>query len=451
MNLVIIGLGKVGETLIQNFVQEKHDIIVIDTDAKKVENAVNKYDVFGIVGSGLETSSLNDANVSTADFLIASTSRDEVNILCCVLAKKLGAKRTVARVRDPEYFKEVEGMKEILGLDYAFNPELHTAIEIAQILKFPSAKMVQRFGTNKGATLAEFEVVIDSQLIGKALKEIGSTFNSKVLIAVVERGNECLIPNGDFVLEMGDKLAVIASENELTAFCKNAKLFKRRSKSAFIIGGGKIAYYLSLELQKAGVEVKIVESDERRAEELSETLSKATVILGDGTDQELLEEESLKNSDACIVLTGMDEENVIVSLYAKEKGVQKVITKIDRTSIINMVEMLGLDTVVSPKDIIANHIISFVRAHQADTGNGINTFYKLYDKVEALEFIVADSFPRLNVQLRDINLKKNVLIGGIIRGEEFILPNGATTFEIGDRVIVVSAVKQINDLTQILR
>lgn len=450
MNLVIIGLGKVGETLVQNFVHEKHDIIVIDTDASRVENIVNRYDVFGIVGSGLERTSLSQAKIESADYLIACTSRDEVNILCCVLAKKLGVKRTVARVRDPEYFKEVDGMREVLGLDYAFNPELHTALEISQVLKFPSAKSVQRFGTNK-AIMAEFEILEDSLLNGKSLKEIIFGSEYKVLIGVVQREKECFIPNGDFVLQAGDQIDVISSEADLIRFCKHMHLFKRKSKSVFIVGGGKIAYYLAKELENAGVDVKIVENDKERAEELAESLPKATVILGDGTDQELLDEENMKNSDACVVLTGVDEENVIVSLYAKEKGVKKVISKVDRASIINMVEMLGLDTVVSPKDIIANHIISFVRAHQADTGNGINTLYKLYDKVEALEFTVAESFPRQGEKLRDLNLKKNVLIGGIVRGSEFILPSGETKLFSGDRVIVVTAVKQISDLTQILR
>ncbi len=450
MNLVIVGVGKVGETLIQNFVQEKHDIIVIDAEASKVENAVNRYDVFGIVGSGLERASLNEAKVENADFVIACTSRDEVNILCCVLAKKLGAKRTVARVRDPEYFKEVDGMKDVLGLDYAFNPELHTAREISHVLKFPSAKNVDRFGSNR-AVMAEFEVSADNPMIGKTLKQIAVEFKSKVLIGVVQRDKDCFIPNGDFVIEEDDQIFVISSEQQLVSFCKEVKLFKRRAKSAFIIGGGKIAYYLAKEIEKDGVSIKIVESDKNRAEELAESLPKATVILGDGTDQEILDEEDLKHSDACVVLTGMDEENVIISLYAKEKGVKKVVTKIDRTSIINMVEMLGLDTVVSPKDIIANHIVSFVRAHQSEAGGGINTLYKLYDKVEALEFTVAQSFPRKDVKLKDLSIRKNVLIGGIIRGDEFILPSGESSFQANDRVIVVTAVKQITDLAQILR
>ncbi len=449
MKLVIIGVGKVGDTLIQNFVQENHDIVVIDMNASVVETIVNRYDVLGVVGSGLERRVLNDAGVDSADFIIASTSRDEVNILCCVLAKKLGAKRTVARVRDPEYFKEVEGMKDVLGLDYAFNPELHTAKEISRVLKFPSARKVESFGGER-ATMAEFEISEDSPLANKTLREISIEFKSKVLIGVVERGKECLIPNGNFLIQAGDYINVISSESEMVLFCKKTKLFKRKAKSAFIIGGGKIAYYLSEQLIGSGVDVKIVESDKARAEELVGQLTKATVVLGDGTDQELLTEENLKNTDACVVLTGMDEENVIIALYAKEVGVSKVVTKVDRSSIANMVEMLGLDTVVSPRNIIANQIISFVRANQADTGNGINTLYKLYDKVEALEFTVGENFRGKGITLKELSLKKNMLIGGIIRGNEFILPTGESKLLVNDRVIVVTAVKQITDLTQIL-
>ena len=450
MNLVIIGVGKVGETLVENFIQEKHDIIVVDTYQKAVEDLVNRFDVLGLVGSGLERSVLNQANVENADFFIACTSRDEVNILSCVLARKLGAKRTIARVRDPEYFKEVDGMKDVLGLDFAFNPELHTAKEIFQILKFPFARNVESFVKNR-ATMAEIEVTDANPIVNKSLKQISAEFGNKVLIAVVQRGKECFIPRGDFIVESGDVIHVISSESDIIAFCKKMKMFKRRAKSALLIGGGKIAYYLTEELLKSGVAVKIIENDTRRAEELANSLPKATVILGDGTDHELLEEENLKGADAFVTLTGMDEENVVLSLYAKQRGVNKVVTKIDRSSIINMVEQLGLESVVSPKEIISNQIVSFVRAHQAETGNGINTFYKLYDKVEALEFTVSQSFIKQGVALKNLSLKKNVLIGGIVRGTEFILPSGESTLLAGDRVIVVTASKQITDLTQILR
>lgn len=450
MNLIIVGAGKVGETLVENFLKESHDITVLDVNATGVSNIVNKLDVKGVVGSGIERDTLIEAGVENADFFIACTSRDETNILCCVLAKRLGAKRTIARVRDPEYFKEVDSMKEVLGLDFAFNPELNTALEIAQQLKYPSARGVETFVKNR-VTMAEYEINEDNPLINKSLREISNEFGNKVLIAVVQRGKECFIPRGDFVIQFGDLIHIIAPEAQINTFCKKVKLYKRRAKNVFIVGGGKIAYYLAKELVASGLNVKIVESDEERAQVLAEDIPKATVILGDGTDNALLDEENIKGSDACVVLTGIDEENVIVSLYAKQRGVNKVITKIDRTSVVNMVEMLGLDSVVSPKDIIANQIVSFVRAHQAETGNGINTLYKLYDKVEALVFTVRESFSRQGVPLKKLSIKKNVLIGGIVRGNEFIMPNGESHLLAGDRVIIVTASKQVTDLTQILR
>ncbi len=450
MNLIIVGAGKVGETLIENFLKESHDITVLDSDASQVSAVVNRLDVKGVVGSGLERDSLLNAGVDTADFFVACTSRDETNILCCVLAKKLGAKRTIARVRDPEYFKEVDGMKEELGLDFAFNPELNTALEIAQQLKFPSARGVETFVKNR-VTMAEYEIAENNPLIGKSLKEIAGEFGNKVLIAVVQRGKDCFIPRGDFVINQGDLIHLISKEADINAFCKKIKLYKRRAKNVFIVGGGKIAFYLANELVKSGVNVKIVENDEGRANALAEALPKATIILGDGTDSSLLDEENIKGSDACITLTGVDEENVIVSLYAKQTGVGKVITKIDRDSVLNMVGMLGLDSVVSPKDIITNQIVSFVRAHQAETGNGINTLYKLDDRVEALVFTVRESFTKQGVPLKNLSIKKNVLIGGIVRGNDFILPSGDSFLLAGDRVIIVTAAKQVTDLTQILR
>ncbi|MBQ3116098.1 MAG: Trk system potassium transporter TrkA [Clostridia bacterium] len=450
MNLIIVGAGKVGETLIENFLKESHDITVLDVNAAEVSAIVDRLDVKGVVGSGIERDTLIEAGVESADFFIACTSRDETNILCCVLAKRLGAKRTIARVRDPEYFKEVDGMKEVLGLDFAFNPELNTALEIAQQLKFPSARGVETFVKNR-VTMAEYEISEGNPLINKSLREISGEFNNKVLIAVVQRGKECFIPRGDFVIELGDLIHVIAPEAQINTFCKKVKLYKRRAKNVFIVGGGKIAYYLAKELVDAGLSVKIVENDKQRAETLAEDIPKATVILGDGTDNELLDEENLKGSDACVVLTGIDEENVIVSLYAKQRGVNKVITKVDRSSIASMVERLGLDSVVSPKDIIANQIVSFVRAHQAETGNGINTLYKLYDKVEALVFTVRETFSRQSVPLKNLSIKKNVLIGGIVRGNDYIMPNGDSNLLAGDRVIIVTASKQVTDLTQILR
>ena len=464
MKIVIVGVGKVGETLVRNFVREKHDVIIVDNDYEALNSVINRYDVNGIVGTGLQRDVLIDADVPNSDFLIACTPRDEMNILCCVLAKKIGVSRTIARVRDPQYFKEMENMRADLGLDFAFNPELATAREIAHVLKFPSAKNVESFAGGR-TRMAEFEIVGNNPLIGKSLQQISREYGNKILIGVVLRGDKVIIPNGDFVLESGDSIHIIADEQEIVSFCKKLKIFKPRAKSAFIIGGGKIGYYLAKELLGAGVSVKIVERDEERAVELSGLLPSATILHGDGTDHEVLDEENLKGNDACIALTGMDEENVMISLYAKQLKVDKIITKIDRPSILKLGNMLGLDTVVTPRNVIANQIVRFVRAYTATLGTdddtpaeevvtadeSADTLYKIGDKAEALEFSAGPTFKGLNIPLKELTLKKNLLIGGIVRGKEFILPSGDTCILVGDRVIVVCEENRITKLSQILK
>ncbi len=450
MNLIIIGAGKVGETLVENFVKENHDVFVVDIDGEKVQNVVNRYDVNGVAGGGLERSVLLEAGVDSSDFVIACTAQDEKNILCCVLAKKLGAKYTIARVRDPEYFKEMENMKAVLGLDFFFNPELQTAKEIAQVMKFPFAQSVESFAGGR-ATMIEFTIGGGMPIVGKRLMEVSKEYGNNFLVGMVRRGEEVFIPHGDFVFNADDIVYIIAADNDITSITKKLQMYKNRSKSVFIIGGGKVAYYLAQELISSGVSVKIVENNAQRATELSEELPKATVLHFDGTDHEALEEEKLKDNDACVTLTGIDEENVIISMYAKEQGVKKVVTKIDRQSVLNMVKQLGLDTVVSPRNVIANHIVRFVRAHQADTGNGINTLYKMNDKAEALEFTVGENFPKLGVPLKNLGLKSGVLVGGIVRDNEFILPDGQTCLKNQDKVIVVTAVGQITEFIQVLK
>jgi len=450
MNLVIVGAGKVGETLVESFIRENHDIVVLDVNSQRVNYLVNRYDVQGLVGSGVERQSLIDAGIENADFLIACTSRDEVNILCSVLARKLGAKRTIARVRDPEYFKEMENMREDLGLDYFFNPELRTAVEIAEILKFPSAKNVESFAGGR-ARMVELDISGENPIIGKTIAEISKEYGHSILFGIVSRGENVIIPRGDFTLLSGDTVHIIGAESEIAKFSKKLKIYKPRAKSVFIIGGGKIAYYLAKELLSLGINVKIAEKDQERAEELSSSLDKATVLVLDATEQETLDEENLKGADACVTLTGMDEENVIVSLYAKQRGVDKVITKVDRPSVQNMVKTLGLDSVVSPRTAIANHIIRFVRANKETSSSGINTLYKIHEKVEAIEFNVSKDFARVNVPIKNLDIEKGVLIGGIVRGDEFILPSGETVFNVGDKVIVVASGKNITELGEVVR
>ncbi|MBR1983996.1 MAG: Trk system potassium transporter TrkA, partial [Clostridia bacterium] len=390
MKIVILGVGKVGDTLVKNLINENHDIVVIDQNAEIVNKIVNRYDVKGIIGSGIERDVLSSAEVSTANLFIACTSRDEINVLTCVLAKKLGVERTIARVRDPELFKEMGNMTDVFGLDLVFNPEYRTAMEISQILKFPSAKNVESFANGK-ALMIEFPILKGNPIIGKSLIEIAE-YGHKILFAMIERGEEVIIPRGVTKIQENDNVHIIATESEMTAFCKKLKIFKPRSKSIFIVGGGRVCYYLAKELAKSNTSVKIMESDLDRCQFLSEVLPKADVINSDATDQQGLEEENIKGTDACVVLTGSDETNVIVSLYAVKNKVQKVITKIANENVIDMVENMDLDSIVSPKTVIANHILRYVRATNVFASDVINNLYKLNDKTEALEFIVNENF-----------------------------------------------------------
>lgn len=447
MKIIILGVGRVGETLVKSLINEGHDIITIDKNEKALNTVANKYDVKGIVGGGLERAILIDAGIEEADIFISCTSRDEMNILACILAKKLGAKRTIARVRDPEYFKEMENMRSDLGLDLVFNPELRTAIEISNILEFPSARNVESFAGGK-ARLVEFQITEHNPLVGKSIKEISTSNNFKVLFAMVTRGNKVFIPNGDFKIEKNDTIHILSTEQELALFCKGLKLFKPRVKGVFIVGGGKIGYYLAKELLNKKVNVKVLENDEARCRELSEELISATILQGDGTDQETLDEENFKGCDAFVTLTGVDEENIIMSLYAIQNGVGKVITKIERQNVVSMVKKLGLDSIISPEFAIANHIIKFVRSHNAENGSGLKTLYKLGGKVEAVEFEVDDTFEYINKPLKKMKVKHGVLIGGVSRAGQFEIANGDTMFYYGDKVVLFTT-KRVNSLSEI--
>ena len=450
MRLIIVGAGKIGATLVDKLSKEKHDIVIVDKDATIVEQVVNRYDVMGVCGGGADRMILEEAGVSSADFVIACTSRDELNILCCMLAKKMGAAHTIARVRDPEYFMEMEYMKGELDLDMWFNPELRTAQEIAEILSFPSAINVETFADG-AAVMIEVKVKKDNPMIGKSVVEVMRDFDVKALFSMVVRENKVYIPRGDFVIQEGDVVHITASEKEITNFSKKVQLFRRRARSVFIVGGGKIAYYLAKELIARKVAVKIIEMDEERCEWLSEELPEATILHGDGTDHEVLDEEGIDKCNAVVTLTGMDEENVIVSLYATRKKVAKVITKVDRPTIGQMVSHLGLDSVLSPRTVIASSIVRFVRAIASEGKTRINQLYKMHEKVEALEFHVTEDFKHIGVLIKDLNIKKNYLVNGIVRDREFIIPTGETSFMKGDEVLIVTTEKNVSGLEDMIR
>ena len=317
MNIIVVGAGKVGASLIENFITEKHDVLLVDKDASVVEALVNKYDVQGIVGSGIEKDTLIEAGVSKADFFIACTSRDEMNVLCSLLAKKLGAKHTVARVRTPEYYNELYALRGDLGIDMVFNPEFRTSIEIANMLKFPSSKSVESFSSGK-VLMVEFDVDKDSLMADRTIVDIAKEGHGNVLFAMVNRGGKVYIPKGDFTIKEDDKVYIISTEAEITSFCKSLKIFKRHSRNVFVIGGGKISFYLAKRLKSSKAKIKIIENEFNKCKELIDSLDGVNVVYGDGMDEELLLEEGLQNCDACIAVTGHDEENVVISLYASK-------------------------------------------------------------------------------------------------------------------------------------
>ena len=451
MYIVIVGDGKVGIELTEQLSKEGHDVVVIDRDPQVVEEVVNAFDVKGLCGNGATYGAQEEAGVGGADLLIAATSADEVNILCCLVARKLGAKRTIARVRNPEYLGQLPFMQEDLQLSMVVNPEFEAAREIARVLRFPSAAQIESFGKGR-VDLVEVRIPAGSPLCEARVSEL-SAGKRKVLICAVQRGEEVFIPSGAFVLQAGDRIHLTASAPDMADFFKNKGLQKARVKGVMIIGGGKIGQYLAQMLTSSGMEVKIIEIDKVRCLELSEQVPKAAVIWGDGTEQELLDEEGLDRMDALVALTGIDEENIIISMYANLKKTPKVITKINRNSFAGILGSLGLDTVISPKSISADRIVSYTRALQNSTGSAVKTLYKLVDgKVEALEFEAGeDDGAVIGRPLRDLRLRSNLLIACIIRRNKLIYPTGEDRIEKGDRVVVVTANKYLSDLREILQ
>lgn len=449
MKSIVVGVGKVGSTLVEKLINEGHDVSAIDLYPERVEHVADKFDIKGFVGSGAEREIMISAGVQNADFFIACSSRDEFNILVCVLAKKNGAKKVIARVRDPRYFNEVEHLKNDLGIDMIFNPEYRTALEIAKIIKFPSALSIEGFAGGK-ANMVEIEVKEGNPIINKTVVEIVGEFKPKVIIAMVNRDGEVFIPNGDFTILEGDFIHVIGAEEDITYFFKKMHVYKMHAKSVFIVGGGMVSYYLVNALDKKETDIKILENDKKRCEELASTLKKVTVLLGDGSNTEVLDEVDIKNADACVTLTGSDELNVITSLYAISKKVDKVITKIDTPSLDLMADRLGLNSVVSPRSVIANHIIRFVRAHREDESNGMKHLYMLEEGVDAIDFIVKDNFKKIGCAIKNIKFKKNIIIGGIIRDGQYILPTGDVSIEVGDRVVIVCKKSLVNELNDIV-
>ncbi len=452
MNIIIVGLGKVGGQLVKRLSSEaNHNITVIDTRDNILKDFVNTYDIIGVEGSGTSLDTLREARVNNADVVIAVTGSDEMNLLTCLMAKKLGSASTIARVRNPEYSKEMHLLKEDFGISMVINPEHTAANEIARLLRFPSTVEVDTFAKGR-IEILRFKVSEGSPLDGIKIKDIHSTLNCDILVCGVERGDDAIIPNGEFEISAGDFISIVGSIKNATAFMKKIGLKINRAKDAMIIGGGKIAVYLAKNLIKSGIDVKIIEQDAKRCEVLCELLPKASIINGDGTENSLLHEEGIENTQAFVALTGIDEENVLLSLYARTKTSGRVITKINRIAYDEVIDNIGLDTVIYPKDIVAEYIVRFVRAKNNSLGSNIETMhYILDDKAEALEFAIGENSPVAGRSLESLELKPGVLIASINRDGDIITPRGRDTIKSGDTVIVVTTNGGFKDISDILR
>lgn len=451
MKIIIVGCGNVGGTIARSLFEEGHEITIIDTSDRIVKNLTQDIDVMGVVGSGSELEVLNEGGVKTADLLIAVTDSDERNLLCCLLAKKSGAKRTIARVRNPEYKNEIDFIKADLGLSLSVNPELQAAEEIARLLKAPTAMEIDTFAGGR-VELLKFVVTKNSPLCGMALKNMGKKLNCDVLVCVVERGNETFIPKGEFTMWEDDKVSIIASGKKAAEFFKAADLNRNRIKDVMIIGGGAMCYYLSEMLIANGVGVKIIEKEKGRCEELSELLPKAIIIHGDGADKNLLGEEGIERTGAFVALCNHDEENVMMSIYAKKVNPNaKLITKVHRNAYDDVISDLDVGSIINPKLLTGEEIVKFVRAMSQSKSSNMESLYRLcQDRVEALEFSVHKGSPLIGVPLMNLKLKPNVLVASIVHKGNIETPKGSSVISDGDSVIVVTTEKGFEDLTDIL-
>lgn len=452
MKIIIAGVGKVGSTLTKKLAAENHDVTIIDQNPDVVEELVNVCDIMGVCGNGASYAIQQEAGGEGADLLIATASSDEVNILACLVAKKLGVRHTIARVRNPEYEKQLRFMREELGLSMVINPEKATAREISRVLRFPSALKVDTFSKGR-IELVEYRIGESSPLAGIHLTDLYERTRAKVLICAVAREKDVYIPSGEFLLQAGDKIYVTASPQELEACFRHLGVFRAQARAVMIVGASKICYYLASELCSTGMAVKIIDQDEQKCIAMSERLPQALLIQGDGTNAELLYEEGLVRSDAFVSLTGLDEANIIMAMYASKQGVGKVVAKVNRQSFVDLVASDSMtDSIVSTGSITSELIVRYVRAMQNGMDSNVKTLHRIVgDRVEALEFGVPQGSPLIGVPFKDLNLKSDLLVAGIARASgKIVIPSGQDCLYCGDSVIVVTTHASLGDLSDIL-
>ena len=451
MNIIIVGCGKIGENLAEQLSEPGNNITVVDLSPERVKEVSERCDVMGVVGNGATHATQLEAGIEDADLLIAVTGSDELNLLCCLLAKKNGKCRTIARVESPEYNSEAGFLREELGLAMVINAKRAAAEEIRRVLRFPSAMKIDTFAGGR-VELVKFRLPENSPLVGMSVREAAITLHSDVLFCTVEREDDAYIVNGDFVFAGKDIVSFIASPKKAAAFFKKIAYRSHSVKDAMIAGGGQITRYLCEMLHEDGVAVKIIERRADVCDELTARYPYATVIHGEAGDQETLLEEGADSIGAFVALTNYDEENILLSLLAKRLGSGKLVTKITRFDFSNVVAHLDLDSIIYPKNVASDVIVRYVRAMKNTIGTGVETLYNIIpDRVEASEFIVRAGSPVLGKPLCELQLKSNVLIASILRGKEVIIPRGQSSIEEGDRVVIVSQMMALHDISDVLR
>lgn len=449
LNIIIVGCGKVGVTLVEVLTREGHDITVIDKKPSIIQNITNMYDVMGVVGNGASYSVQKDAGVDNADLIIAVTNSDELNLLCCTIAKRVARCAAIARVRTPDYSVEVNYLKEQLGLAMIINPELEAAREAARILCLPTALEVNQFAHGQ-AELVKFKIPTGNVIDNMTIARLGSTLTNDILICAVERGSQVYIPKGDFTLMADDVISFVSDRISARKFLKQIGFYTKQVRDTLIIGGSIFAYYLAKELLSMGIAVKIIEQDEDNCQLLSTLLPKAVIINADGTDPDILKEAGIEHAESFVPLTGIDEENILLTLHAKQVSDAKCITKINKIGFKEVVNNLDLGSLIYPKNIASEAIIAYVRAKDNSKDSNIETLYHMFDgRVEAIEFKVDESSFVTDVPLKDLKIKKDILISFINRNGKIIIPAGNDCIMAGDTVMIVTKHAGFNDITDI--
>ena len=451
LNIIIVGCGKVGMTLIEQLSKEGHDITIIDKNAAKVQEMSNLYDIMGLVGNGASYSVQMEAGIENADLIIAVTASDELNLLCCTVAKQVGDCAAIARVRTPDYSKEAGYLREKLGLTMIINPELEASLETARILYMPTALEVNSFAHGQ-AEIVKFKIPEGNLLDGMTIATLGKSITNEILICAIEREGEVYIPGGNFQMAKNDIVSFVAPRRHIRSFLKKIGFKTKQVKDAMIVGGGKASYYLAKQLIAMGIDVKIIEQNKERCEELSILLPEAIIINGDGTDEEVLREEGIEYAQAFIPLTGIDEENIMLTLHAKQVSNAKLITKINRSTFKNVISKLDLGSVIYPRYITSEAIIAYVRAKKNSTNSNIETLYHMFDnRAEAIEFRVDEPSSVTGIPLKDLMLKNDLLVSFIYRNGKVQIPSGLDTIEVGDTVMIVTTHTGLDNIQDIIR